>query len=364
MTDTRARVAIERTILGSIQVSQDEVGADPISIHFSDSILDATSPEREAVGAPAWPLAHAILTIERTTVFGEIQTHAIDLAENSIFVGKIQVARRQRGCMRFCYVTPGSRTPRRYRCQPDLAEQGARAAIPTQDVGPSASAQFIVGEGGHEGPKDDCAEPKGAANLELTLEVSNPAPIVGDIITFTLTLDNHGPRDASGVEVTIVTPVNASDEPEACLEVETFTVSQGTFDTGGPTSLWKVGDLKAGGCATLSATAKVKSVCEPPAVKAELTAYTLQGDGQAFISDVVRRVRERVQPRFNSTRYGTPAYSQLALYCNDEITRGADDESEMGAFHDLFQPQRAANLEARLDEFVPTGMDAGIIYAS
>jgi len=44
--------------------------------------------------------------------------------------------------------------------------------------------------------------------------------------------------------------------------------------------------------------------------------------------------------------------------------RGADDESEMGAFHDLFQPQREANLLARLDEFTPAGMDVGIIHAS
>jgi hypothetical protein len=36
----------------------------------------------------------------------------------------------------------------------------------------------------------------------------------------------------------------------------------------------------------------------------------------------------------------------------------------MGAFHDLFQAQRAANLQARLDEFTPAGMVAGIIYAT
>jgi hypothetical protein len=47
-----------------------------------------------------------------------------------------------------------------------------------------------------------------------------------------------------------------------------------------------------------------------------------------------------------------------------EILRGADDESEMGAFHDLFQPQRAANLLARLEEYIPAGMDVGLINAS
>jgi hypothetical protein len=36
----------------------------------------------------------------------------------------------------------------------------------------------------------------------------------------------------------------------------------------------------------------------------------------------------------------------------------------MGVFHDLFQPQREANLRARLDEFTPAGMDAGIIFAT
>ena len=47
-----------------------------------------------------------------------------------------------------------------------------------------------------------------------------------------------------------------------------------------------------------------------------------------------------------------------------EITRGADDESELGVFHDLYQPERAASLRVRLDEFTPAGLDAGIFYAS
>jgi hypothetical protein len=76
------------------------------------------------------------------------------------------------------------------------------------------------------------------------------------------------------------------------------------------------------------------------------------------------REQRRVRPQFNSVHYGTPTYCQLAETCADEIKRGADDEAEMGAFHDLFQPQRAANLRARLDEYTPAGMDAGVIYAS
>jgi hypothetical protein len=36
----------------------------------------------------------------------------------------------------------------------------------------------------------------------------------------------------------------------------------------------------------------------------------------------------------------------------------------MGVFHDLFQPQRMANLRARLGEYTPAGIDAGVILAS
>jgi hypothetical protein len=36
----------------------------------------------------------------------------------------------------------------------------------------------------------------------------------------------------------------------------------------------------------------------------------------------------------------------------------------MGVFHDLFQPQREANLRARLAEFTPAGMNVGIVYGN
>jgi hypothetical protein len=74
--------------------------------------------------------------------------------------------------------------------------------------------------------------------------------------------------------------------------------------------------------------------------------------------------RDRVRPAFNSLRYGTPTYCQLSQTCAEEIVRGADDESEMGVFHDLYQPQRCANLRARLEEFTPAGADVGIVLSN
>ncbi|MEA2829639.1 MAG: hypothetical protein QOF22_387 [Bradyrhizobium sp.] len=218
--NSSATIKIEHSIVGSIYVVADEVKQDPVEIRVTDSVIDATSDRRRAIGAPNLPLAFARLSVVRSTVLGEVRTHAIELAENSIFTGAASVARRQHGCMRFCYVPPDSRTPRRYHCQPDLAA----AAVDEIEQVPSLS-----------------------------------------------------------------------DEE-----------------------------------------------------KMRRKAFA----------------RQRVQPRFNSVRYGTPAYCQLALACPEEITRGAEDESEMGVFHDLFQPQRVANLRARLDEYTPAGMEAGILFAN
>jgi hypothetical protein len=218
--NVRARVRIEHSILGSIQVNENQVTADPIPIQITDSILDATSDEREALGAPGRREAHAVLTIERSTVFGIVQVHSVELAENCIFTGCVDVARRQQGCMRFCYVPSGCRTPRRYHCQPDLVEK-----------------------------------------LVLELFAQNKI---------------------------------TEEEKDRRIEFE----------------------------------------------------------------------RLRVRPRFNSVRYGMPAYCQLSESCAVEIQRGADDESEMGVFHDLFNPQREANLRARLEEYTPAGTDAGILFAS
>jgi hypothetical protein len=71
-----------------------------------------------------------------------------------------------------------------------------------------------------------------------------------------------------------------------------------------------------------------------------------------------------IAPRFTSLRYGIAAYCQLGRTTPDAIRRGADDESEMGAFHSLFAPQRETNLEIRLAEYLRVGLNAGIFYAS
>lgn len=72
----------------------------------------------------------------------------------------------------------------------------------------------------------------------------------------------------------------------------------------------------------------------------------------------------RVKPQFTSLRYGDPGYGQLALRTAVEIRTGADDEAEMGAFHELYEPQRETNLRVRLAEYLRFGLEAGIFYVT
>ena len=67
-------------------------------------------------------------------------------------------------------------------------------------------------------------------------------------------------------------------------------------------------------------------------------------------------------PSFKAASYGSPYYAQLHLGCPAQIRTGAEDESEMGVFSHLKQPQRESNLKIRLREYLPFGLDAGIIY--
>jgi hypothetical protein len=198
MYGSQAHLRIEHSIVGSIVVTEDAVGTDPVRLDVSDSIVDATGhdcarPECEALTGPDGTVAHVVASFRRSTVFGRVHAHAVVLGENSIFTGLMRVARRQLGCLRFCAVVPGSRTPRRHACEPD---------------------------------------------------------------------------------------------------------------------------------------------------------------------------RTGALPVFAGSRYGTPDYARLAETCPAGIREGADDASEMGVYHDLFEPQRAALLRRRLEEFTPAGFDAGLFWAT
>lgn len=211
-------IVIARSILGPLELPE---LCQKLSI--SDSIVDAPlardadQPSRMALAANASGKKPGPVTVlERVTVFGEIHVRELELASDVIFVHPVKSDRRQEGCVRFSYVPEGSQTPRRYRCQPDLA---------------------------------------------------------------------------------------------------------------------------------IAAREKQLGVTSLPA---------------AEYQQIVMRLR----PQFSTARYGLPAFAQLATACADEIKTGAEDGAEMGVFCMLQQPQRLANLQIALDEYLRFGLEAGIFFVT
>jgi hypothetical protein len=167
-------------------------------------------------GLAAW----VCLSLSRVTVLGKAEVHSAGLVEDSIVTGALRCERRQTGEVRFCYLGPGSRTPRRTSCQPD------------------------------------------AALARVHAETAGGASAPGD-------------------------------------------------------RRW-------------------------------LEAMTAA----------------RLVPCFDSVRFGQPGYARLAGDAAPELTHGAHDEGELGAYHDLWQPQRVAGARAQLRQFVPAGVDIDIRFAT
>ncbi|MGH2927233.1 MAG: hypothetical protein ACRDL8_03415, partial [Solirubrobacteraceae bacterium] len=63
-------------------------------------------------------------------------------------------------------------------------------------------------------------------------------------------------------------------------------------------------------------------------------------------------------------RFGQPAYAQLAVCCAPEVRQGAEAGTEMGAFQSLLQPYRETNLRVRLGEYLPVGLEPGIVHVT
>ena len=78
--------------------------------------------------------------------------------------------------------------------------------------------------------------------------------------------------------------------------------------------------------------------------------------------ECVERALASPQPYFASLRYGHPAYMKLLACTDDSIRRGAHNGSEMGAFHLLLAPQRESDLQIRITEYLPVGLEFGLIY--
>jgi hypothetical protein len=104
--------------------------------------------------------------------------------------------------------------------------------------------------------------------------------------------------------------------------------------------------------------------CQPDEALRERAA-ALGFDGPASLAPAEReRIAARLAPSWTSLRHGDPGFAQLREGVAREIRAGADDGAEMGAFKALLQPQREANLRARLAEYLPAGSEAGLVIVT
>ena len=72
----------------------------------------------------------------------------------------------------------------------------------------------------------------------------------------------------------------------------------------------------------------------------------------------------RVAPQFASAAFGTDAFAALALTCPPEIAEGAEGGAAMGVGFGYGEPFRRANLHDALDEYLPFGLEAALIFVT
>lgn len=99
-------------------------------------------------------------------------------------------------------------------------------------------------------------------NLSLTKTIDDPAPNVGDEVTFTITVDNAGPNVATGVQVTDRLPTGVT--------LVRSTPSQGSFNTS--TGVWTVGTVGTNVTPTLQLVARIDGPLTGAVNVAEITA--------------------------------------------------------------------------------------------
>jgi hypothetical protein len=103
-------VVVEQSMTGRISLSDSVT-----RLHVSDSVVDG-----DAAGAAAIKADGAAVELLAVTALGSVQIRQLE-AEDCLFTDAVTAVRRQVGCVRYSYLSPSSTTPRRYRCQPDLA---------------------------------------------------------------------------------------------------------------------------------------------------------------------------------------------------------------------------------------------------
>jgi hypothetical protein len=150
---TASCLRLDHSIVGPLDLPQDMD-----CLAMADSIADAGAFRSGAILQAGPPCA-----ILRSTLLGSFECHSLE-ASLSILADTATALFRQQGCVRFCYLAPGSLVPRRYKCAPEdpppgftskffgdpgytqLALDSLDLAVPDTDPG----SPIVFGENGQE----------------------------------------------------------------------------------------------------------------------------------------------------------------------------------------------------------------------
>ena len=181
-----AKVELERCISAPLHIAADT------EISLSECVVDASAQNLIAFRGPG---ADALtpggaLTLESCTIIGKVHTRVLTLASDCIFTAELAAGdtwkaplwaeRRQQGCVRFSYVPPGSRTPRRYHCQPEGDDPQTWPEFTSLHYGDPGYCQLLQGvsdkikRGAHDesemGVLHSLYQPQREINLRVRLE--------------------------------------------------------------------------------------------------------------------------------------------------------------------------------------------------
>ncbi|HEY0173592.1 MAG TPA: DUF11 domain-containing protein, partial [Pyrinomonadaceae bacterium] len=180
-----------------------------------------------------------------------------------------------------------------------------------QAAGASLTNTASVSGGGQTNTSNDSASDPttvvSSSDLSLSKTVNNANPIQGQNVTFTVTLTNNGPTNATNVVVTDALPSG--------LTFVSATPSAGTYATG--TGAWTVANLASGASATLQLVALVANA-GTITNKAEVTASdqpdpdsTPGNNNPAEDDQASASVGAAAPPSIGLTKSVTPSGTQL-----------------------------------------------------
>ena len=178
-----------------------------------------------------------------------------------------------------------------------------------------------------------------ATDLVIGKTVDNGTPDEGDTVTFTVTVTNNGPAQASNVSI--------DDALPAGLTAGTITPSQGSYTA--PT--WTIGTIDSGANATLTIQATVDAGTAGSTITNTVTNVTLdQVDDDTTADDLSESVTVG-----NSTD----------LVITKIVDNGTPDEGDTVTFTVTVTnngPAQASNVS--IDDALPAGLTAGTITPS